>query len=107
MKNLNVRPGQTRSACLVDYSFKDARQSCRGNPFILAATVIAGAGGGCVRRRVSLQCRALSGNTSDASDTVCACRPGRNSTQDRTECRRLYNVSSSAVLLFLPAIAAR
>ena len=32
-KKLNVRPDQTRPACLVDYSFKDARQSCQGNPF--------------------------------------------------------------------------
>ena len=77
MKNLNVRPGQTRSACLVDYSFKDARQSCRGNPFILAATVIAGAGGGCVRRRVSVHSSLVWKHQRRLRQCLRACRPGR------------------------------
>jgi hypothetical protein len=67
---------QTRPACLVDSNMSGQPLHHPGNSNR--------------RRRVCPPqgLTALSGNTSDASDTVCACRPGRV-LQARTKCRRL------------------
>ena len=89
MKRLNVRPGQRVSPTR---SRRRRRQTCQGNPFIPATGTqeeeagVSAAGSHCPR--------ALSENTSDASDKTClralSSRESRaeHASKPRTECRR-------------------
>lgn len=94
MKRLNVRPGQRVSSTR---SRRRRRQTCQGNPFIPATFIpatgtqeeeagVSAAGSHCPR--------ALSENTSDASDKTClralSSRESRaeHASKLRTECRR-------------------